>query len=123
MDASLTRKYIDAVFGAVCAMSGNSFGDVTPQTTNERVVAIITMVIGATAYAKIFSDFEYIVSSLGKEKKELRYASDDLYLSIRNTFRAFEDYCKIKRMDQAVIKKLKDYEDFLDKKNYDSNLI
>jgi len=54
-------------------MTGNSFGDVTPQNTQEEFISVLIMVLGASVFAKVFSDFEYIISMLGREKQQHRY--------------------------------------------------
>ena len=53
-------------------MTGNSFGDVTPYTNMEIIVATIMMVMGATFYGKIFADFESLMILTRSDKIEKR---------------------------------------------------
>ncbi len=71
-NASLIFIYIESLNWAVCAMTGTSFGDVTPQTDYEVLLSVVMMVLGATFYGKIFADFESIMYVTRTEKLEKR---------------------------------------------------
>ena len=58
---------------AVSALSGCGFGDVDPATYYEILLTIFIMIIGATAYAKVFSDFDSLMYLFSAEKIENRY--------------------------------------------------
>ena len=71
-DASNLRKYVDSLLWAVTTMSGCTFGDVTPRTTNEVLVCLIIFVVGASVLAKVFGDFaslNYLLSIESTQEK------------------------------------------------------
>lgn len=47
-------------------MSTVGYGDIKPQTTEERLVAILIMVVAATIYAFVINEFGHIVSSYSR---------------------------------------------------------
>ena len=70
---AIIDKYLDSFVWAVSAMTGASFGDVTPNTEFEIVLSIIMMILGASFYGKVFADFEKIIHIYLKDKLEKLY--------------------------------------------------
>lgn len=53
------------------AMTGNSFGTVTPKTRYEMIDGTIVMVLGATFYGKIFADFGSLIWLMNQEEEDI----------------------------------------------------
>jgi hypothetical protein len=56
--SDLLKSYIYSFSWAVEAMTGNSFGEVTPKTVNEMVCATVFILLGAFVYSKIYAGFD-----------------------------------------------------------------
>ena len=69
----LIDTYLDSLVWAVSAMTGASYGDVTPNTSQEIVISVMMLVIGASFYGKVFADFEKIIQINKLEKIEKKY--------------------------------------------------
>ena len=70
--AGLVEHYIYSVSWAICTMTGNSFGDVSPKTDWEMVVSLVIMVLGVTFYAKTISDLQGLLYFINSAKIENR---------------------------------------------------
>jgi len=73
----LFRKYVDSAMWAVTALTGCSFGDVTPRTLQEVIISNVVFVIGILLLAKIFSDFAsmlhlFDIENIKTREKSLR---------------------------------------------------
>ena len=66
----LIDTYLDSSVWAVSAMTGASYGDVTPNTIIEIILAVFMMILGASFYGKVFADFEKIIQINLSEKLE-----------------------------------------------------
>lgn len=67
---TIVTKYIFSASWAVSTMTGNSYGDVTPQTMPEMILSLVMMVLGASFYGKLFADFATIMEIVRADKVE-----------------------------------------------------
>ena len=61
-NATVGEKYVNALYWVITTMATVGYGDIKPQTTEERIIAIVIMVISATIYAFIINDIGHIVT-------------------------------------------------------------
>eukprot|EP00347_Sterkiella_histriomuscorum_P011514 403372162 len=61
-NSSVGEKYVNALYWVVTTMATVGYGDIKPQTTQERLIAILVMLISASIYAFIINDIGHIVS-------------------------------------------------------------
>ena len=71
-DDDLMRRYVDASLWCMSTITGSSFGDVTPETRAEKILALIMMPMGAIFFVKIFSDFVEILGLNQSEERETK---------------------------------------------------
>lgn len=57
LEATISEKYIEAVFFVVATMTGLGYGNIVPSTNLEWFVDSFIMITGASIYAKFFADF------------------------------------------------------------------
>jgi len=69
-DLPVGELYIVALYWAVMTMSTIGYGDVTPATTAERVVATFGMFIGSSIFAYIVGAVTGTVATMGKRKTD-----------------------------------------------------
>lgn len=63
IDGSLTDKYITALYWAATTMCTVGYGDNVPVTPNERILAMIIMILSSGIFAFIINDIGRMVSS------------------------------------------------------------
>ena len=54
---------MNALYWSITTMATVGYGDIKPQTSSERIVAILIMIVGAGVYAIIINDVGHLVSS------------------------------------------------------------
>lgn len=62
-DASIAEKYVNALYWSIYTMTTVGFGDIKPQTTQERISIIFIMIISAGVYAYTINDVGKLVSN------------------------------------------------------------
>lgn len=64
MDANLRTKYSTAMYWAMTTLTTVGYGDISPQTTSERLFVIAAMLAGAVIYAVLFGNIGLVINKL-----------------------------------------------------------
>lgn len=76
-DPTEFRQYLAAIYWAMCTLSTVGYGDITPETDQERFYAILAMVLGGSLYGYVIGSVTSIVTDMDlnarayQEKMEL----------------------------------------------------
>jgi CRP-like cAMP-binding protein len=70
--AGLNVQYITSLYWAVTTLSTTGYGDITAVNTEERVMAIIVILIGATLFGYIVGNMAGLMGNLTHDEKEDR---------------------------------------------------
>lgn len=63
LDASIGEQYVNAMYWCITTMATVGYGDINPQSTIERLVVIVIMIVAAGVYAYIINDVGHIVNN------------------------------------------------------------
>jgi hypothetical protein len=61
-DTTVAEKYVNALYWTIYTMATVGYGDIRPQSTLEREISIIIMLISSSIYAYIINDISHLVS-------------------------------------------------------------
>lgn len=64
LEASIKERYVNSVYWAMTTMTSCGYGDITPITTNERVVNMFTMICSCMIFAFVIGDIGRLVSRI-----------------------------------------------------------
>lgn len=102
-DASAGEIYTACLYWSVMTLTTIGYGDIAPQTTAERLVAILCMLTGGSIYAYIIGAVCGIVSNIDKATSSYLQALDNLnrYMAeiklpndLRLQLREYFDHCR-----------------------------
>lgn len=60
---SVGEQYVSALYWSITTMATVGYGDIKPQTTQERIAVIFIMIISGGVYAYIINDIGKLVSN------------------------------------------------------------
>ena len=66
-DESIGVKYTQALYWTITTMATVGYGDINPQTTKERLVAIVIMLMAAAIYAYIINEVGSIIKRINMQ--------------------------------------------------------
>mmetsp|Transcript_29358 Transcript_29358/g.95665 ORF Transcript_29358/g.95665 Transcript_29358/m.95665 type:complete len:662 (+) Transcript_29358:116-2101(+) len=98
LEVSASERYITSLYLSVMTISTVGYGDVTPETTAERVFLIIAMLTGASIYAYVVGSICGIIASMDQKEQ----AFYDL-MDVLNTF------IKENNLSQVLAQRLRGY--------------
>ena len=73
VDYYWTKRYITSLYWAVTTMITVGYGDITPTTSYERVLAIVTMLIASVVFAYTMNRINHILTGLDNTSETYKY--------------------------------------------------
>ena len=74
------ERYLTSLYWAVMTCTTIGYGDIAPQTNGERMVAIVGMMIGSSAYAYVVGNICGVIATMDQASTEFNQSMDDLNL-------------------------------------------
>lgn len=97
-----SHKYVAALYFAVSTVATVGFGDITAVTLREKVVATITMLIGATIFGYMLSSISVMVSAASSTRARMAAKR-----------RGVDDFLTHRKVPRALSEKVKAYYDYV----------
>uniref|UniRef100_A0A7S3GKG5 Cyclic nucleotide-binding domain-containing protein n=1 Tax=Palpitomonas bilix TaxID=652834 RepID=A0A7S3GKG5_9EUKA len=98
-------QYIASLYWAVMTVTTIGYGDITPETTTERVFAIVAMILGGGIFAYVLGTLSSLIQGLDGGNVAFRKTMDDLNLymnyrklpkDLRQRVRQFYHHCRMR---------------------------